>query len=106
MTFDATIECIAKALDPEKIILFGSRARGEARFDSDADLLVIVPYEGDVAELSVKAYRAARGRDTAMDILVYPRAFFDAEIRDGSVFLQQVLAEGQIVYVQRNTQMV
>ena len=31
---------------PEKVILFGSLARGEARWDSDADLLVVMPFEG------------------------------------------------------------
>ena len=31
---------------PEKVILFGSLARGEARWDSDADILVVMPFEG------------------------------------------------------------
>ena len=31
---------------PEKVILFGSQARGDARQDSDADILVVMPYEG------------------------------------------------------------
>ena len=35
------IERIVERLDPEKIILFGSHARGDAREDSDIDLLVV-----------------------------------------------------------------
>jgi predicted nucleotidyltransferase len=31
---------------PEKVILFGSLARGEGRWDSDADILVVMPFEG------------------------------------------------------------
>ena len=31
---------------PEQVILFGSQARGEARWDSDADILVVMPFEG------------------------------------------------------------
>lgn len=31
---------------PERVILFGSMARGEARCDSDADILVVMPFEG------------------------------------------------------------
>jgi predicted nucleotidyltransferase len=31
---------------PEKVILFGSLARGDARWDSDADILVVMPFEG------------------------------------------------------------
>jgi len=39
------VERIVRGFDPLKIILFGSRARGEAHPDSDVDLLVILPYE-------------------------------------------------------------
>lgn len=35
------IDRIVQQLDPEKIILFGSHARGDAREDSDVDLLVV-----------------------------------------------------------------
>ena len=35
------VERIVRAVDPEKIVLFGSRARGTHRPDSDIDLLVI-----------------------------------------------------------------
>ena len=38
-------------LEPEaKVILFGSRARGDARDDSDWDLLILVPYEVDLTD--------------------------------------------------------
>ncbi|MBM5816751.1 MAG: nucleotidyltransferase domain-containing protein [Cyanobacteria bacterium K_Offshore_surface_m2_239] len=36
------VECYA----PEKVILFGSLARGEGSWDSDADILVVMPFEG------------------------------------------------------------
>ncbi len=37
---------IAAEFRPERIILFGSYARGVATADSDVDLLVILPFEG------------------------------------------------------------
>ncbi|MBF0154162.1 MAG: nucleotidyltransferase domain-containing protein [Magnetococcales bacterium] len=40
------IEAVARVVresDPERIILFGSRARGDDRTDSDVDLLVVAP---------------------------------------------------------------
>jgi predicted nucleotidyltransferase len=43
LELDRIVQRIAEALEPEKIILFGSRARGDAREDSDADLLIVVP---------------------------------------------------------------
>ena len=38
---DEIVDRIVRHFDPEKIILFGSYARGEARDDSDLDLLVV-----------------------------------------------------------------
>ena len=38
----AIVDIIIRVADPEQIILFGSRARGDARPDSDVDLLIIV----------------------------------------------------------------
>ncbi|MFZ4703922.1 MAG: nucleotidyltransferase domain-containing protein [Candidatus Methylumidiphilus sp.] len=35
------VDIIVREADPEQIILFGSRARGDARPDSDVDLLII-----------------------------------------------------------------
>lgn len=37
---------LVETFAPEKVILFGSLARGDARWDSDADILVVMPYEG------------------------------------------------------------
>ena len=37
---------LVEAFAPQMVILFGSQARGEARWDSNADLLVVMPYEG------------------------------------------------------------
>jgi predicted nucleotidyltransferase len=39
------VDRIVRQLDPEKIILFGSYARGDARDDSDVDLLVVAETE-------------------------------------------------------------
>lgn len=43
----SAVHRIAEAARPERILLFGSHARGEARDDSDLDLLVI---ESEVAD--------------------------------------------------------
>ena len=40
---------IVERFDPEKIILFGSHARGDATPDSDVDLLVVMPVQGSSA---------------------------------------------------------
>ncbi|MCS6911482.1 MAG: nucleotidyltransferase domain-containing protein, partial [Anaerolineales bacterium] len=58
LTLDASIaalvERIALRFNPEKIILFGSRAHGEPRPDSDSDILVILPFEGSPLRKAVE----------------------------------------------------
>ncbi len=70
---------LVEAFHPEKIFLFGSKARGEAGPDSDYDLLVLV---GDEApperRRSRLAYQALRGTRTAADVLVWSRKEFVA----------------------------
>ena len=39
---------LVEHFSPQKVILFGSQARGKARWDSDADILVVMPFEGTV----------------------------------------------------------
>jgi len=48
---DHVVSCLVRGLDPLAIYLFGSRARGDARPDSDFDLLVVLPDEaGDLTD--------------------------------------------------------
>ncbi|MDO8631666.1 MAG: nucleotidyltransferase domain-containing protein, partial [Phycisphaerales bacterium] len=51
---------VIKAFDPLRLILFGSRARGTARADSDIDLLVVMPTVGNKRELAVEIRRVLR----------------------------------------------
>lgn len=53
---DAFTQRLVDQFAPEKVILFGSQARGDARLDSDADILVVMPFEG-------------RSRDTVLALL-------------------------------------
>ncbi len=90
-------EKIRKICNPQKIILFGSRAYGKPTQSSDIDLLVIM-------ETGLKFYQqAARirlrldeeiGTRGPMDILVRTPAFVEERLRAGDVFLRTVLEKG------------
>jgi predicted nucleotidyltransferase len=60
----ATLERIVAALrawEPERIILFGSHARGDARPDSDLDILVVLPDRQPATRATVIDMRVAIG---------------------------------------------
>ncbi len=86
--------------NPQKIILFGSRARGGARPDSDYDLLLIEPSDLPRYKRAVRYRRALVGLAPAKDILVWtpeevaewqdvPNAFITSVVREGIVLHEQ-----------------
>ena len=68
---------IVERFDPERIILFGSAARGDAGPDSDVDLLVVMPVEGLKREKQLEIRKALRGIRTPVDIVVSTPEEFD-----------------------------
>lgn len=87
---------IVRVADPDKIIVFGSRARGDSRFHSDLDLLVIKESAEPRHRRSIPLLAALSDIITPMDILVYtpeevrdwckvPQAFPTTAVREGKV---------------------
>ncbi len=75
------VETIVREVDPETIILFGSRATGEARSDSDVDLLVVesAPFSAQRSRLreANRLYMALRNVPVSTDLLLYSRDEFE-----------------------------
>jgi predicted nucleotidyltransferase len=75
------VQTIVREVSPEAIILFGSRARGDARPDSDVDLLVVEsePFSPQRSRRkeAARLYMALRGLALSKDILLYSRDEFD-----------------------------
>lgn len=70
-TIDEISTKIAERFQPEKIILFGSYARGEATENSDIDLLVITETDLPKPKRSAPMYSLLRDYHVSKDILVY-----------------------------------
>jgi uncharacterized protein len=68
---DRAVRILAEAAKPKRIMVFGSYARGDAREDSDLDLLVIQPRVEDRAREMVRLRRALRPLRIPVEILVY-----------------------------------
>ena len=89
---------IADQFDPVQIILFGSRARGEARADSDVDLLVILPSVDDKRRTAIAIRRALNGLPASKDIIVAtPQEIAERGDVIGLV-LRPALREGKVLY--------
>ncbi len=64
---------LAEAYQPERIYLFGSKARGDAGPDSDYDLMVIVSDDAPPERRRSRlAYEVLWGTGAAADVLVWP----------------------------------
>ena len=91
---------LAGALGPrlEAAYLFGSRARGEARPDSDIDVLVVVRGHFDYDEVIRRTSAVVSNLSLKYDIVI-SRAFVskDRFEREQSPFLLNVRREGVLV---------
>jgi len=101
------VQALIQAGDPERIVLFGSRARGEDRPDSDVDFLVIDSRPFGPTRSRRKAlarlYRSLQGMGVAKDILLYS-ADEVAYWRDSiNHVIADVLREGRVVYERPET---
>lgn len=75
------VQTIINEVAPETIILFGSRARGDARSDSDVDLLVVEtePFSPQRSRRkeAARLYMALRKLGVSKDILLSSREEFE-----------------------------
>lgn len=86
-------------LNPRRIYLFGSQARGDAGPDSDYDLLLLVDDASEPAyRLSQRGHRALRGIPAAVDVVVWDREMFDARVHLKASFPATVVREGRLLH--------
>ena len=90
---------LVAAYRPERIYLFGSRARGDGGPDSDYDLLVVVsdssPPERRRSRL---AYQVLWGAGRAGDVVVVTRGYFEGRAHLQASLPGTVLREGRLLY--------
>jgi predicted nucleotidyltransferase len=94
------VRILVREAQPEKVILFGSYARGDARPDSDVDLLVIEKELPDQFPEIARLRRSLSPLRIPVDLLVTSSARIQSSWADfpGS-YLYDALREGQVLYV-------
>ncbi len=92
------VERIAEAFNPERIVLFGSRARGDDGEWSDVDLLVVMPDGTDRHRAAVEMRRALRTVPVAKDIVVTTPDEIARRGRVPGTVLRAALREGRVVH--------
>lgn len=101
MTEEALIEeagrRLSAAAPDADVILFGSRARGESRPDSDLDLLVIEADFDRRGEEYGRLRKELRGLDVAIDLVIYRKREAEKWGNVPGSFLHRVLGEGRVL---------
>ena len=91
------INRIVETVRPEKIILFGSAARGEMGPNSDVDLLIIRK-GGHSRKLVGQIYRKLHGVGAAVDAVMVSPADVERYKDSHALIIKPALAEGRVVY--------
>ena len=90
---------LVETFQPERIYLFGSKARGEAGPESDYDLMIVVADEAPPEKKRSRlAYQALRGTRAAADILVWTREAFESSLHLPASLPATIVREGKLLY--------
>jgi predicted nucleotidyltransferase len=100
---DLAVKTAVEIAQPSRVILFGSWPRGEAKWDSDLDLAVLLP---DSAESELAAIRKALRRKLdevpmSIDPVMVTEGFANRFRREINSIYFRILQDGHVAYEQR-----
>ena len=93
---DDVVRQIVEKFHPQKIILFGSYARGNFRPESDVDLLVVMETELKPVRQEIEISRQL-DYEFGLDLLVYTPGVLKERLALGDSFLREIVRDGKIV---------
>jgi predicted nucleotidyltransferase len=92
------VERIVAQFQPEKIILFGSHARGDGTADSDVDLLIVMPVEGSKRAKQLEIRAAIHDVRIPKDILISRPEEFQWRKDIVGTIERPAVREGRVLY--------
>ena len=93
----ATYHLVEK-FQPQRIILFGSHARGNADKRSDVDILVVASFKGKRRSVMVEMDRALRGIGFARDIILLTPEEYDRDREIPGTIARPASQQGKVLY--------
>lgn len=89
---------IVARFDPDKIILFGSHARGTANRDSDVDLLVVMEVPGSKKNQTIEIRKTLAGMGLAKDVIVATPEEVERSKDLVGTIIRPALRDGKVLY--------
>lgn len=89
---------IARSVKPERVILFGSRASGQAGEDSDIDLVVVYSGSKTKREVQVGIHKLFPNPDFSMDVFVLTPEELESQKTVPNTLAREVSERGVICY--------
>jgi len=98
-TLSEMVRRLVQAFQPERVYLFGSKARGDAGPDSDYDLMVLVAETSEPGyRLGQRAHSLLWDTRTAADVLVWTTERFDSRLHLQASLPATIMCEGRLLY--------
>jgi predicted nucleotidyltransferase len=94
---DDVVRQIVEKFHPQKIILFGSYARGNFRPESDVDMLVVMETLLKPVRQEIEISRHL-DYEFGLDLLVYTPSVLKERLALGDSFLREIIRDGKTVY--------
>ncbi len=89
---------LVEGLHPERIILFGSHAKGASGPDSDFDLLVVTQVNGSRRQKAIEMELSLVGLDVPVDLIVVTPEDVERDRHRMGTIIQPVFEEGRVLY--------
>ena len=99
---DGIVERVVKVAQPQKVILFGSAARGDMDRHSDLDFLVIIRDDEDLNEVEDRIYTGLRGKEVPVDVIVASTSTIARYKNSHALVYKPALREGKVMYESPN----
>jgi len=94
---EAFIDRLVATFSPERVILFGSLATNEARWDSDADLLIVMPFEGRPFDKAVEIRQSCQA-NFPIDLIIRTPQDVHQRYLWGDPFIREAVDHGIVLH--------